>query len=44
MALSVAVFVDKADKFINLIVEKAKTLSISSGHENPDIGPVISKV
>lgn len=43
MALSVAVFVGESKAWIPEIVEKAKTLKVSAGIENPDIGPLISK-
>ncbi len=44
MAISVAVLVGEADKWIPDIVEKAKTIKVNAGHEkSSDIGPVISK-
>lgn len=44
MALSVAVMVGDSKKWIQELVEKAKTLKVNAGHEpNTDIGPVISK-
>jgi malonate-semialdehyde dehydrogenase (acetylating)/methylmalonate-semialdehyde dehydrogenase len=43
MALSVAVFVGESQVWIDEIIEKAKTLKISIGSENPDLGPLISK-
>lgn len=43
MALSVAIFVGESQKFIPEFVEKAKSLKISIGTENPDLGPVISE-
>ena len=42
MALSVAVLVGDARKWIPDLVEKAKTLKIGAGVDNLDLGPVIS--
>ena len=44
MAVSVAVLVGEAGKWIPDIVAKAKTLKVSAGHEKgADLGPLISK-
>jgi len=43
MAVSVAVLVGEAQDWIPEIVEKAKTLSLGPGAENPDVGPMITK-
>lgn len=42
MALSVAVVVGEADKIIDLIAEKGRSLKIGPGKENPDLGPLIN--
>ncbi|XP_022899968.1 probable methylmalonate-semialdehyde/malonate-semialdehyde dehydrogenase [acylating], mitochondrial [Onthophagus taurus] len=44
MALSVAIMVGEAQKWIPDLVEKAKQLKVSAGHEpGTDVGPVISR-
>lgn len=43
MALSVAIFVGESQKWIEDVIEKAQTLKISIGTENPDLGPLISR-
>jgi len=44
MALSTAVFVGEAQKWIPDLVERAKKLNVNAGHEpGADLGPVISK-
>lgn len=40
MALSVAVVVGEAYSFIDLLVERARLLTIDSGINNPDLGPL----
>ncbi len=42
MALSVAVFVGKADQWTGDLVEKAKELRVGPGNTDPDLGPLIS--
>lgn len=45
MAISVAIFVGKAQEMIPMIAEQAAKLSVGPGHESSsDIGPVISAV
>jgi len=43
MAISVVVLVGDAEEWVPAIVEKAKTLTIGPGSENPDIGPTNNK-
>lgn len=44
MAISVAVLVGEAQKWITDIVARAKQLKVNAGHEpGTDLGPVISK-
>lgn len=42
MALSVAIFVGDSKKIIPKLVEKAKSLKVDIGINNPDLGPMIS--
>ncbi|WP_174874470.1 CoA-acylating methylmalonate-semialdehyde dehydrogenase [Vogesella oryzae] len=42
MALSVAVLVGEAQQWIPELVAKARSLTIGAGHDNPDLGPLIS--
>jgi malonate-semialdehyde dehydrogenase (acetylating)/methylmalonate-semialdehyde dehydrogenase len=42
MALSVAVLVGEARRWVPELVEKARALRVGDGRENPDVGPVIS--
>jgi malonate-semialdehyde dehydrogenase (acetylating) / methylmalonate-semialdehyde dehydrogenase len=42
MALSVAVFVGKTNKWIGELIEKAKNLKIGPGSKDLDLGPLIS--
>lgn len=43
MALSVAILVGDAQKWIPELIEKAKKLNVNAGHEpGTDVGPVIS--
>jgi len=44
MALTTAIFVGEAKNWLPEVVEKARKLRVSAGHEpNTDVGPVISK-
>ena len=43
MALSVAVLVGEAQAWIPELVAKARSLTVGAGHDNPDLGPVISR-
>jgi len=43
MAVSVAVLVGDAQEWIPEIVEKAKTLTIGPGAQDPDVGPMITR-
>ncbi|MEQ6290341.1 CoA-acylating methylmalonate-semialdehyde dehydrogenase [Vogesella sp. GCM10023246] len=42
MALSVAVLVGETQQWIPELVAKARGLKIGAGHDNPDLGPLIS--
>ena len=42
MALTVAVLVGEAQSWIPELVARAKTLKVGAGHDNPDVGPLIS--
>ena len=42
MALSVAVLVGEAQQWIPDLVARAKSLRVGPGHDNPDLGPLIS--
>ncbi|CAN5300824.1 CoA-acylating methylmalonate-semialdehyde dehydrogenase [soil metagenome] len=42
MAVSVAVLVGEARKWVPDFVAKAKTLKVGAGKDNPDVGPLIS--
>ncbi len=43
MALPVAIFVGESQKWIDQIKQKAKTLKLSAGKDNLDLGPLITK-
>jgi len=43
MAISVAVLVGEAQRWIPEIVAKARSLRVGPGKDNPDLGPVISR-